>query len=449
MASKNEVKLTFAGDSKSLEKTFSRVGQGAKEMAGDFDKAAADAKRFGDKIDSAGGAVGDTESKFMGTADVLDGLATTMGFNIDRQIELARGFGDIAGGIENLKGTLGGGINKLQDMATSLKAGGKAAVMAKVETVKSLAVQSAAWVKSSAQAMASAIRVRAAWLISMGPIALVVAAVAGAVFLIVKYWDEIKDAANATWNWVKDRFNQLKDFFIQWAPLLAGPMGLVIKYWDELKQAATEAKNWIQGRFNDVVSFLSEIPGRIGRNLTGAFNGIKEGASTAKTWINDRFDEVVTFLTGIPGRIGRGMTGAFNGIREAASGAVSSIKSMFESVVTFFKNLPGRIASAIRAGAGSIASALRSLVPNIDLSPGFDVPGVPFFHSGGVVPGPRGTEQPIMALAGERVLPLSRSDGGGGDTYIIQVAAGVDGNGVVRALQEHVRRNGPLRGVLA
>lgn len=112
----NTVTLTFAGDSKSLERTFTNVGAGAKDMATDLDKASGKARDFGGSMDAAAGAAGTSEGAFMGTADVLDGLATTMGFNIGPQIELARGFGDIAGGLSNLGPLIGQAIGKFGTM---------------------------------------------------------------------------------------------------------------------------------------------------------------------------------------------------------------------------------------------------------------------------------------------------------------------------------------------
>lgn len=112
----NTVQLVFAGDSQSLERTFTKVGAGAKNMASDFDKASDKAKGMGNSMTKVGDTIDSSESKFMGTADVLDGLASTMGFNIDRQIELARGFGDIAGGLTNLGPLFSGVVAKIGAM---------------------------------------------------------------------------------------------------------------------------------------------------------------------------------------------------------------------------------------------------------------------------------------------------------------------------------------------
>lgn len=94
------VTLTFAGDDKSLTRTFDNVGAGAKEMAGKLDSASDKAKQMGSSFDTAADRMDASEGKLMGTADLLDGLATTMGLPIDGAIQMTRGFADMASGIK-------------------------------------------------------------------------------------------------------------------------------------------------------------------------------------------------------------------------------------------------------------------------------------------------------------------------------------------------------------
>lgn len=96
---KGQIMVAVAGDSTSLDKAFDKAGASAKSMAGDFTSASGDVKRFGSSMDGVGDTLDKSESKFMGTADLLDGLATTMGLPIDGAIGMARGFGDLAGGL--------------------------------------------------------------------------------------------------------------------------------------------------------------------------------------------------------------------------------------------------------------------------------------------------------------------------------------------------------------
>lgn len=103
----NTVTLTFAGDSKSLEKTFDKVGAGAKDMAKDMDKAQGDVKKFNSALDAAGGAADASESKFMGAADVLDGLGSAFGLPTDAATGMFRAFGDLSGGFATLQPLVG------------------------------------------------------------------------------------------------------------------------------------------------------------------------------------------------------------------------------------------------------------------------------------------------------------------------------------------------------
>jgi phage-related protein len=102
------VKATFIGDSSSLEKTFQSVGSKAVSMAGDFDKAEAKSRSFGKGMDVAGGAAEASESKFMGAADLLDGLGGAFGLPTEGATNMMRSFGDLSGGFSTLQPMIGG-----------------------------------------------------------------------------------------------------------------------------------------------------------------------------------------------------------------------------------------------------------------------------------------------------------------------------------------------------
>jgi hypothetical protein len=123
MARGNTVELVFAGDSKSLERTFDRVGGGAKDMARDLSTAEGKTKSFGGAMDTAAEAVGGAEGKFMGTADLLDGLGGAFGLPTDGATNLARSFGDLSGGFSTL-GPLMSGLASGPIGAIALAVGG-------------------------------------------------------------------------------------------------------------------------------------------------------------------------------------------------------------------------------------------------------------------------------------------------------------------------------------
>lgn len=104
---KPQVTLTIGGDATSIDKAFDKVGASAKTMAAKLDSAEADAKKFGKAMDTAADKADRSESKFMGTADVLDGLGTAFGLPIGRATELARAMGDLSGGFAQIGPMIG------------------------------------------------------------------------------------------------------------------------------------------------------------------------------------------------------------------------------------------------------------------------------------------------------------------------------------------------------
>lgn len=120
MASGNTVTLTFAGDSSSLERSFSTVGAKAVDMAQDFDKAETKSRHFAKGMDAAGGAADASESKFMGAADLLDGLGGAFGLPTEGATGLMRSFGDLSGGFATLQPMIGAMGTMFTTLGTTL-----------------------------------------------------------------------------------------------------------------------------------------------------------------------------------------------------------------------------------------------------------------------------------------------------------------------------------------
>lgn len=98
----NEIKLVFAGDSKSLERAADRAGDAVTDMADDFKRADKEAGKFSGGVTGLNDKIDASEGKFMAAADLADGLASSLGINVGPTIEYARAFGDMAGGFTGL-----------------------------------------------------------------------------------------------------------------------------------------------------------------------------------------------------------------------------------------------------------------------------------------------------------------------------------------------------------
>lgn len=297
----NTVTLTFAGDSKSLENTFNKVGAGAKSMAADMDKAGKDAKGFGTKIESVGESVGGAEGKFMGAADLLDGLGGAFGLPTEGATGMFRAFGDLSGGFEVISGLFPSLFGKLGTMIGLT--GGQAA-----------ATEGAAVAQGGLNAALLA-----------NPIGLVVLAIAALVAGFVLAWKHSETFRDI----VKGALSTVKDFAV------------------------------------DLWEFFKDLPNKL--------------------WgMAQKIVEVITW----------------------------PYKTAFNAVATIWNNTVGKLSFEI-----------PSWVPGLG-GKGFSMPNLPTFHMGGVVPGNPGQATPIMAMAGETVVPA----GAGGTSIVINAGAIVTEN---------------------
>jgi len=111
MAGKNEVTLTFAGDSKKLERATADASQATKDLAADIDRSSAsisdswsrigsggaDLRRYGSDLDGVGDGFNDVEDRAMGAGNIIGGVNDLM--NPQGPQDYAMGLSDLAAGI--------------------------------------------------------------------------------------------------------------------------------------------------------------------------------------------------------------------------------------------------------------------------------------------------------------------------------------------------------------
>lgn len=175
--------------------------------------------------------------------------------------------------------------------------------------------------------------------------------------------------------------------------------------------------------------FIEAALGALGDVFGGTFGAIEGFVTGAISFVGDHWQLILAILTGPFGL------------------ALLFIKDHLDTIEGFFKDLPGRLASALGGLAGAVGGVMKGAMDAMiwpineglkgmgDLGydgkfgiPGFHVrdlfgggmPQIPTFHSGGVVPGMPGSDQFILAKAGERVLAPGESDrvSGGGNVQV-------------------------------
>ncbi|MFI9063057.1 phage tail tape measure protein [Streptomyces sp. NPDC053429] len=207
-----------------------------------------------------------------------------------------------------------------------------------------------AWVLMGTQSMIQGARMAAAWLLAMGPVGLIIAAVVGIVALVVANWDTIVSATSAAWDWVWGKLKwvgqAILDFFLNWTLV-----GLIIKHWDSIKSGTVSA-------WNATVDWVRGIPGRIvdfflNWTLVGLI--IKHWDSIKSGTVR-KAGEMLDWVRGLPGMIA-GYFGNFGSMlydsgRDLIMGLWNGIKGMGSwlrsTLISWAKNLiPGPIAKAL------------------------------------------------------------------------------------------------------
>jgi hypothetical protein len=257
----------------------------------------------------------------------------------------------------------------------------------------------------------------------------------GALNAVKTVVETLGTAAGTVIDGIKTAFDGLMTFLKDWGVLLLGPVGVIIRCWDSISDGMKTVKEKVGGFLGDVVTFVKDLPGKIAGALVEPFKPIRTAAETAAGAVKTAFDKVVTFFSGLAGRIKTALVNIGTTIAGPFQAAYNAIPAPIRALLEGRNPFSGGPTAAERAAVAAQGT-------------GYVRGTVPHKHSGGIVPGPRGAPTAIMALGGERVLSPGQSRGGG-DTYHIHVGPGQDGAGVVKAIKEYVRRNGPLVGVAA
>ena len=248
MAGKNQVTLTFAGDSTKLTKAFDEVGSSARTMDTDVGNASKKISDSSSSFDRAGEAADGAEGKAQGFSDTLTGTKDVMG-----------GVGEIA------KGNLFEGFVMAGQGAADL-AGGMASFlipMGKTGILKAFA---------AGQALVNAV-------MAANPFLLVVLAIVALVAIFVVCYKKSETfraivqgamkGIKAAFGWIIDKGKEL----VGWFKTLPGKMK---GYFDGVVRAGAGILSWFQKLPGKIGGFFSGLGSTISKPFTSAFQGIRD-----------------------------------------------------------------------------------------------------------------------------------------------------------------------------
>lgn len=154
-----------------------------------------------------------------------------------------------------------------------------------------------------AVAMAEALKMAAAWVIALGPIALLAAAAIAAVALIIKYWGHVKDAAAAVASFIKGIFTGIFDWIERQVNRLANAAKAVSNF---LNPSAAAFAEWagpeaVAAARSIGVPGVAPLPGA-SSPTTGIFGAPRAPVSnsTAKSVNVNSTNNVAVNIAGVP-----------------------------------------------------------------------------------------------------------------------------------------------------
>lgn len=167
------------------------------------------------------------------------------------------------------------------------------------------------------------------------------------------------------------------------------------------------------------------------------------GARNAFNWAIEGGKKLVSWVAGLPGSI----KGWLDAVPRAGAAMLSWFQGIPGKIGGYFRGLASTISAPYRAAFNGIREAWNNTVGG----KGFSVPGwvpgmggkdfrIPYFHTGGIVPGGLGSESLAVLRAGERVT--AGTGAGVGGPLVIRSDGSQLGALLVEVLRQAIRKQG-------
>lgn len=283
------------------------------------------------------------------------------------------------------------------------------------QMIRTAAVAVAQFVMMAARAVAWAAVMAAQWLIAMGPVGWVIAAVIALVALIVANWDRVKAITAAVWGWIWGKIQAVATG-IRNAVILAAVA--IYNGWvkanNAIRSAVSAAWSWILGKISAVMTgaknaVLSGIA-RIGNAFLSIHRTAASALAGAGRWLINAGRNIIRGLI-------NGITSMLGSLRSKLSSITSMIPD-WKGPETVDRKLLIPAGQSVMAGFQSgIAAQVPALRDQLRAVTG-DLPG--------------------MALAVPRGVTRQAGQGPGG--LVIDVRGGDED--LIRLIRKWVRRQG-------
>lgn len=175
-----------------------------------------------------------------------------------------------------------------------------------IQSTIALAKFTAGMVVAGVQSLVAGAKMAAAWLLALGPIGIIVAAVAGATALIIANWEAVSSFVGGVWanitQWAGDTWNSINSFF--------GGVGewfgsVFTSASNNIKSAFGGIIGFFRGLWSGIVSIFSSVGTSVGNAISNAFrsviSGVLSGAINIINGFINTINGAIDVINNIPG----------------------------------------------------------------------------------------------------------------------------------------------------
>lgn len=161
----------------------------------------------------------------------------------------------------------------------------------------------------------------------IGIITVAIGALIAIVVLLVKHWDDVKAAAVKCWEWIKDTWNSVAQWFDE--NVIQPVVTFFTDLWESIEGAASSSWEWIKGVWNSVATWVDEnVVQPVSGFFTDLWEGVSEGATNAWDNIKEAFSQVGDFFKGILNGVIGALNDAIDWIFSGVNDILSSLKEV-------------------------------------------------------------------------------------------------------------------------
>jgi hypothetical protein len=293
--------------------------------------------------------------------------------------------------------------------------------------------------------------VGSAFMILLGPVGLVILAIAAVIaigVLLYKNWEKIAEFASSVWEGIKETISgamsRISEIFTNiWE-------GIKVAFWGYINfiiGAVAMLLDWIVPGWDTALMNMwnraVEIWESIKAFFTDVFTAIGGGIESALTTISEVWSTMWEGMKGVFVSIWESISTIFDSVVEGISSAMESLVKPIQRVIDLAERALALAGGAIKSGAGKVSSFVKDIISRGSSITGKAIGG-PVLAGTPYIVGENGPELFMPGQSGA-IAPNGRFGGGGitinitGNTLLDRDAARKIGDEMVRYLKANVR----------